>query len=399
MNVKTKEVGLTGNLRTVSLSDLFQLISTAGKTGMLLLSQNDQKREIYFTKGNIICVSSSGSEDELLGNLMLAQKKISPPDLERALSLQKLTSKRLGSILLEMGVLTKERLLECLQYQVEEIVYNLFGWNSGDFTFYEGRVPPTEQITTQLNTMNVIMEGTRRIDEWMQIRKILPADDVKLQMVKNPKIKSNTVSMTVEELQLLPHINGERTIQELLQVSPLSEFCVRKALYKLITSGLIEGGEKKVRIRKISDEKMLFNVIIRLYSESYQVIERMASQKMGEGAKKILKRCFDVQTSLYPFLNSLESSENFMDFGCLESSINKIREPIRFHKLMDGLNSLLLEFVRAISLSLGRNITRQVISQIKRETAKVVAEQRRIVKEYELEEELLIALKKSQRYL
>jgi len=400
MNVETKEVGLTGNLRTVPLSDLLQLISAAGKTGMLLISRHDQKREIYFRKGNIIYATSLGSEDELLGNLALRRRKILKPDLKRALNLQKLTPKRLGIILLEMGVLTKEELIECLQYQIEEIIYNLFDWNSGEFIFYEGRLPPADQITTQLNTMNVIMEGSRRIDEWIQIQKTLPADDVKLQMVKNPKIKSSTMTMAVNDLLLLPFIDGERTIPELLQVSPLSEFYTRKALYNMITSGLVEAGEKKKTIKQKTDvEKLLLEVVIRLYSQSYQTIEKMVSRKLGEGAKKILKRCFDVQKSLNPLLSKLESSEDFLDFRHLKSSVNKIPQPIRFHKLMDGLNDLLLEFLRAISRSLGRNLTRQVISQIKKETAQVVAEKRWIAKEYELEEELLKTLKKSQRCL
>jgi len=245
--------------------------------------------------------------------------------------------------------------------------------------------------------MNVIMEGSRRIDEWIQIQQTLPADDVKLRMVKNPKIKSSTVTITVDELQLLPFIDGEETVSELLQLSPLSEFYTRKALYKLITSGLVEAYEKKKIIKQKTDvEKLLLEVVIRLYSQSYQAVERTASRKLGEGAKKILERCFDVQKSLNPILSSLESSENFLDFRHLESSANKIPQPIRFHKLMNGLNDLLSEFLRAISRSLGKNSTRQVISQIKKEAALVIAEQRWLAKEYELEEALLKTLKKSQ---
>jgi hypothetical protein len=111
------------------------------------------------------------------------------------------------------------------------------------------------------------------------------------------------------------------------------------------------------------------------------------------------KRCFYVQKSLNPLLGELESSEVFLDFRHLESSTYKILQPNRFYKLINGLNDLLLEFLMAISRSLGRNLTRQVISQIKKETTQVVAEQRRIAKEYELEEELLKTLTKSQRCL
>jgi hypothetical protein len=146
----------------------------------------------------------------------------------------------------------------------------------------------------------------------------------------------------------------------------------------------------------MSDDKLLLYVIIKLYSQSYQTLERVASRKLGEGAKEILRGCFDAQKSLHPLLSKLESSKSFLDFSHLESSANKIATPIRFHKLMDALNGLLSEFLRAISLSLGRNITRQVVAQIKKEAAQVVAEQRGIAKEYELEEEILKTLKQSQ---
>ena len=137
-------------------------------------------------------------------------------------------------------------------------------------------------------------------------------------------------------------------------------------------------------------------MIVNLYSQSYQRVERTASAKLGQGAKKILKRCLDRQKSLNPLLGKLESTQNFLDFRHLEGPLEKIPQPIRFHKLMVGLNGLLLEFLRAISGNLGKNVSRQVVSEIKRETAQVVAEHRWVAKEYELEEELLKTLKQSE---
>lgn len=399
-DVKTKQAGLTGNLQTVSLSDLLQLITTSAKTGMLSICRSEQKREIYFRKGAVIFASSSGSEEQLLGNLVLSRKKISKADLERALSIQKLTGKKLGTVLLEMTKLTKEELLSFLRIQVEEIVYNLFGWNSGEFVFYDGKPPPAGQVTAELNTMNLIMEGSRRIDEWIKIREVLPPEDAKLEMVKDFKTKSSTIKLAVDDLRLLALIDGERTISELLQQSPASEFFTRKAMASLITLGLLKAGERKsVTGPKMSDEKALSRVMVRLYSESYRTIEKMASRKLGDGARKILKRSFDVQKSLHPVLSNLESSENFLDFGYVETSSDKITDPVRFHKLLDALNNLLAEFLRAISRSLGISLTRQVISQIKRGTAQVVAQERLVAKEYGLEEELLRTLKRGQRCL
>lgn len=397
MDTKIKEAGLAGNLRTVPLSDLLQLISGSGKTGMLSITREDQTREIYFMKGNIIQASSSGSEEILLGSIILNRKKIQKPDLERALSLQKITRKKLGTILSEMGLISGEELLEVLRFQIEEIVYRLFGWNSGDFIFYEGKTPSADRSTVQLNTMNVIMEGSRRIDEWIHIQETLPSDNVKIRVVRNPKMKSSKVTMTVEELQVLSLVDGERTIPDLLQVSPLSEFGTRKALYNLINSGLIEEGETAETSKTKEDqEKILLHMIVRLYSQSFQRVERMASRKLGEGARTTLRRCLDNQKLLNPILGGLESQENFLDFRQLENSLSKVPQPIRFHKLMQGLNDLLYESLKSISISLGTNINRQVVSEIKKEMAQVVAERRSLAREYDLEGELLKTLKQSE---
>ncbi|MGB7062277.1 MAG: DUF4388 domain-containing protein [Candidatus Zixiibacteriota bacterium] len=398
VDVKTKDAGLTGNLQTVPLSDLLQLITTSAKTGMLSICRSEQKREIYFRKGAVIFASSSGSEEQLLGNLVLSRKKISKADLERALSIQKLTGKKLGTVLLEMTKLTKEELLSFLRIQVEEIVYNLFGWNSGEFVFYDGKPPPAGQVTAELNTMNLIMEGSRRIDEWIKIREVLPPEETILEIVTDSTTKSGSVELMVDDLRLFPLIDGDRSISELLQASTAGEFFTRKALANFISLGLVRAGNRKTAVRpKMSDEKALSSVMVSLYYRSYRAVEEMASRKLGEGARKILKRCFDLQKSLHPVLSNLESPENFLDFSYLQASSDRITEPVRFHQLLDALNGLLAEFLKAISRNLGSSLTRRVISQIKRETAQVVAQERRVVKEYGLEEELLRTLKRGQR--
>lgn len=401
MSTKTKEIGLSGDLKTVSLADLLQLISTSGKTGMLSVfrpkgsvSGDIQKKEIYFLAGNIIYATSLGSEDELLGKLILRKRKIYKADLDKAISLQKNSPKRLGAVLFEMGLLSKEEVVGCLEYQIKEIIYNLFGWRSGEFIFLEGKLPPTDQITTQVNTMNMVMEGTRRIDEWNQIQKFLPGDDVALKVVPNANIKSSKVNVNLDDLQTLVLINGERTIPEILELSSIGEFLTSKAIYDLLTLGLVEaGGKKKIQKPKKDEEVLLFEMVIKLYALSYQVIEKIVSQKLGEGAKKILGNSLHLQKTYHPILDCLVSSEDFLNFGNLKSSATRIPEQIRFHKLMDGLNALLTEFLRSVSLTLGKNLTRQIIAQIKKESAQIIAQERKIAKKYELEEELFRTLK------
>lgn len=208
-------------------------------------------------KGNITYATSLGSEDELLGKLILKKGKISKADLDNAVNLRKFSNKRLGTLLLEMGLLSREELTECLQYQIEEIIYNLFGWTWGEFFFVEQKRPPADQVAVQINTMNTVMEGTRRMDEWSQIHKLMPPDNVVLRIVEDPKIKSSKLNLSLDDLRTLLLINGERTIPDILKLSPIGEFLTSKSIYNLFSCGLIEegGGKKSRSLQKKKKEK------------------------------------------------------------------------------------------------------------------------------------------------
>jgi len=331
-----------------------------------------------------------------LGKLILRKRKISKADMGRAISLQKVSDKRLGRVLFEMGLLSRDEVGEFLRYQIEEIIYNLFGWTSGEFTFSEEKLPPSDQIITQINTQNMVMEGTRRIDEWYQMQKSLPGDDLCLRVSADPKIKSSTLSLSLDDVQTLLLINGERTIPEILELSSMGEFITSKAIYNLLTLGLVDEGEKRrLQRSQKEEEELLLEMVVGLYALSYQMIEKVVSQKLGEGAKRILSDSLYLKKTYHPILDSLVSSENFLNIGNLKNSLGRVPERIRFHKLINGMNALLMQFLRSVSLTLGENLTRQIIAQIKRESAQVTSQEREIAKKYELEEELFRTLKQA----
>ena len=91
--------------------------------------------------------------------------------------MHKTSGKRIGQVLVEMKLVSREELGLYLKQQIEEIIYNLFSWKEGEFVFREGQLPASREGLFELNTMNVIMEGTRRIDEWVEIQKVLPRDN------------------------------------------------------------------------------------------------------------------------------------------------------------------------------------------------------------------------------
>ena len=114
-------MSLAGNLKTVSFPDILQLLATGKKTGILEVKTATRQKEVAFKGGNIIYASSLNSNEDLLGNMLLRQGRITKHDLERAISLHKQTGRQLGTPLIDMNLFDKEELINRKFKETESI--------------------------------------------------------------------------------------------------------------------------------------------------------------------------------------------------------------------------------------------------------------------------------------
>src|SRR6266581_6731032 len=82
----------------------------------------------------------------------------------------------LGKILVMIDVIPEPDLLRLMRLKAEEEIYDIFLWREGDFHFIDDELPTMEMIPLQVDVTGLIMEGTRRVDEWQRIRLIIPND-------------------------------------------------------------------------------------------------------------------------------------------------------------------------------------------------------------------------------
>src|SRR5260221_11332430 len=83
--------------------------------------------------------------------------------------------RRIGQILVSMGVLSERDLLKQVEFQVTEVAFELLSWQEGFFSFAEGPLSggPADAMV-KIRTETVLMEGARRIDEWSRIEGHIP---------------------------------------------------------------------------------------------------------------------------------------------------------------------------------------------------------------------------------
>jgi hypothetical protein len=394
-------MSLTGNLKTVSFPDILQLLATGKKTGVLQVATGARQKEIAFREGNIIYASSINSSEDLLGNLLLKRGKISKADLERAISLHKQTGRQLGTTLVDLNLFEKDEIVECLRLQIEEIVFNLFSWQEGEFTFAEGQSPKKLPFAIELNTMNVIMEGTRRIDEWVEIQKVLPPDDIMLKLSLTPKTKKDELTLSLDEFRLISLINGERTLPDLLELSPMGEFPTCRAIYKLIVGGLVQGaGKKSVKQEEVqeNDEEIALSILFALYNNCFYRIRTLVEEIVGENNPMFSRYLAGFRNGFLTYFPGFDPGADLTPtFDKFFAEIKKIPEPVRMHTVMSALENMLSNQLEYVFYFLGTGIYHKAIAKVKKETSEPLALKRDLVKKYQIDENLLNSVRKADR--
>src|SRR2546428_116589 len=137
-------MAIKGSLKEASLPDELQLLALGQKTGCLSIADRSNFGYIFFDKGRI-CYASIVNRRDRLGDILVKHARITDEQLAAAVHKQETArGKKLGEILVGMGVITRADLERYMRVQIEESVYYLFTWTQGTFNF-EADVRPEQQ--------------------------------------------------------------------------------------------------------------------------------------------------------------------------------------------------------------------------------------------------------------
>lgn len=174
-------MAISGDIDTMPLADLFQWVEMNRKTGCLEVKWqhewNIMEKRIYFQNG-VIVFASSNKQKERIGEFLISIKLISKEDFEKCLKEGKEKNKLMTDVMQANKLISKEKLTNVLTDLAENIIYDLFRWETGTFSFTTHAVPePILKAEIQLNGQGIIMEALRRLDEE---RKDGPIDEVEI---------------------------------------------------------------------------------------------------------------------------------------------------------------------------------------------------------------------------
>lgn len=242
-------MALKGNLRDFSIHQLFNLINLAHKTGLLAVrpapvvnaaNGHTSPATLFFREGRLIHAAFEGKPARLT-DVLVQVGRLTPEQAQVVNQRSRIdTDKELGLLLIQNGYLNQNDIIQGVRGYLLETVYQLFTWASGDFHFEPNQLPPEERITVPLSLENVILEGSRRQQEWERLRDEIPDLDVPLRFAERPRTNLRDISLTREQWQVISFINSKNTIRQIGEYLGLDEFQIRRVVYGLKKNGLIE---------------------------------------------------------------------------------------------------------------------------------------------------------------
>src|SRR6202008_4654556 len=96
------------------------------------------------------------------------------------------------------------------------------------------------------NPESLLLGGARRVDEWSLIEKKIPTFDAVFDADWR-KLAATDLPLTPEQQTVLQHVDGKHDVTQLIEATGLVEFEVGKALYGLLTAGLIHRVGRKTK--------------------------------------------------------------------------------------------------------------------------------------------------------
>jgi two-component system, OmpR family, response regulator len=221
-----------------NLPDLITAFYLAQQTGELTLQKGKVKKTLLFDKGRP-CFALSNLVTDRFGPFLVRVGKITAGQLELCQAAADKTGRRTGDILVEMALLKDTEKLYYVAQQVKAIVYSVFGWEQGEYRMHFADRAAGETIKIDLHPANLIARGVKKLYKPERLFRLLAPED-RLLPSPQPAYGLHEVDLERWEAQLLPRVDGTRTVAELVHLAQRPEHVVYGFLYGLVALKILD---------------------------------------------------------------------------------------------------------------------------------------------------------------
>jgi hypothetical protein len=291
-----------GDIETTSVPELLRSLLSSAETGVLTIRSGDAVKSIFLLNGRV-AYASSNNVDERMGEVLLVRGKITVRQFVEA-SKRIRPGLRLGSILVELGALEAEELVPMVELHVKTILMDLFTWIRGEYTFVIKELEQRDNVAAlNMSTENLILEGIRNTHSWQQV--IRGLGDVESVLVPTGSTDAHfRLDLKEEEQEILANVNGRATVEQICEMSYLSNFETCRILWALQVLAVIRRGQAgetaalgegaRERQRELDLEG-----IVEKFNQMFSRIYGFLRGRLGDSADAFMDDCLEEVSRQY----------------------------------------------------------------------------------------------------
>ncbi len=335
----TTEFDLQGRLGNFLISDIIQMIGLSGKTGTLTLIEGWNTRTISFEQGRI-CYVTAGNKLPGLFEMLVRIGRLNRQQVEAFKARRKgHRDEEMIQELVDRGLLSREDVNRCNELLLESAIYTLFLWPQCAFTFKAGEVIREGGVAVTVDGNHLIIEGTRRVDEWIQISPLVPS--VFTIFRQRPHLIERQVPEHLR--RVFGNVDGRRDVSSIARSSGVSQFDAAKALFELAEGRFVESippnKPKVCELFNLATESIYVKLVLYEHSRDAMQFEQELNRfAMENGLKVRMSSGKIIRSDLDSQMTATELIDHYKLFiGIQNNKLSKVVGPRVFQGLMEGL--------------------------------------------------------------
>jgi hypothetical protein len=226
-----------GSLATIGVAELLQIAALFRKMGSLrLLFPEGRIITVYVQDGNLSGLTDTGRVWQL-GDLLGHLGRLSELDKQRLVTEAKARGKRLGQLLLDEGYVSRDEMEDVLRRLImQSLLFAVEKEVSGEFELTLGAV---SQTSVQFPIADFLMEIISSVDGYRHLLETLGPGEGGLALEPGIDLSITAKALPYRQVQVLAHVDGEKTPMEIAATSPLSPTETLHILSRLARAGIV----------------------------------------------------------------------------------------------------------------------------------------------------------------
>lgn len=220
---------MEGKLSDISFAELIGKIYIKNLNGIITLNWDELWKLIYIQNGKLQIAVSNQEEENLL-EFLLSTEAITKEDAD--LIQQKINNKSIFTAIKESALISEEDLHNYNDMLCKGIIFSLFNWVLGAFSFKE---TSSNKLEYSLNypIPEIIFEGTRRISDFQLIKLRIGNYNNLLSLSESFYNEAKNLPLSPSETFIISRIGEKTSIKELIDMTMLDEEEVCRCIYAL----------------------------------------------------------------------------------------------------------------------------------------------------------------------